>query len=917
LPVKKDYLPEQELELEIFMPEKSEPVVLKTKVKFQDGENHLLHLTLLADIPEVFNQLGLTASFPPGDSKARLKLEELEELLDAELEPKVKIELVDEEAEMEQKPEPEVVIKPHLKERDRLEEKPAEVRSGQEATEKQEVEVEFISRPEKKEERVSEEEPAPQRVFTREQKEIEPEAFVSGASALSRLRFWLEEAEPGEKKEIPRESRREREEVLVSAEPELKPSDYGVLNKFVQSLVRAMLRSGYYSPEHPGSTDAKQGLYQDFLQALGDSRELGFTIQHRVGAEPEIFLNRAGEEPVSLKKILGAGASELFFPRYRDYFERKKLISFSIKNSISQEKFERFIDIMSDPSVDKGEEAGRLLTRQLASAGISEISAVFEDDLIVLDARLPFRVEMAIQRLAKDLKMIPLYQGLEEEELHRLKAQIVQDILRPLRRPDLLKDIVLNAYLIARAVPEIDQQELESSVIDNFPMEMLISCSRYISEELNRLSSLKPENEEEKETLEQRIQAVRGILRKIAQRVVMEEVEGAEEFLEELFEHKILTYDQLPPAVRERINQKKMVLEFEANPNYWLGKALEAHKKEELELFIKFFQRIIPSLIERKNFQGLYLLSETLVRISQLRKNLLVEMGIENLLEELWQGQMGKLIQKLLEEPESAWRGIEAVFSLFSDFGLEAIYQQLVPEKDSQKQKKLFELILKLGEPALERVRSILWDPTKPVALQVLALQALGKAGGEKDKELIQKFLRHSQAQPRAEAITALVRLLGKQALGLFEHLYQDPDPLVKKRLVAVLSGYARELDFVRERLREIAFNSEEEIEVRAFALKAIASHPPEEESERKELVKEIFSQLFPKMGLKDKFRKGVFHRPQEDFELKEAGLELLGKIGDSSALERISRMRFSDPRLSRVQDQVLSQIRLRLQGMS
>ena len=51
LPVKKDYLPEQELELEIFMPEKSEPVVLKTKVKFQDGENHLLHLTLLADIP--------------------------------------------------------------------------------------------------------------------------------------------------------------------------------------------------------------------------------------------------------------------------------------------------------------------------------------------------------------------------------------------------------------------------------------------------------------------------------------------------------------------------------------------------------------------------------------------------------------------------------------------------------------------------------------------------------------------------------------------------------------------------------------------------------------------------------------------------------------------------------------------------
>ena len=52
LPVKKEYLPEQELELEIFVPGKTEPVVLKSKVKFQDVENRLLYLTLLADIPD-------------------------------------------------------------------------------------------------------------------------------------------------------------------------------------------------------------------------------------------------------------------------------------------------------------------------------------------------------------------------------------------------------------------------------------------------------------------------------------------------------------------------------------------------------------------------------------------------------------------------------------------------------------------------------------------------------------------------------------------------------------------------------------------------------------------------------------------------------------------------------------------------
>jgi len=54
---------------------------------------------------------------------------------------------------------------------------------------------------------------------------------------------------------------------------------------------------------------------------------------------------------------------------------------------------------------------GELLTKALVEQGISHVSTVFLDDIIVLEKNLPWRVEMAIQRLAKDLKVLPMFRA--------------------------------------------------------------------------------------------------------------------------------------------------------------------------------------------------------------------------------------------------------------------------------------------------------------------------------------------------------------------------------------------------------------------------------------------------------------------------------------------------------------------------
>ena len=141
-------------------------------------------------------------------------------------------------------------------------------------------------------------------------------------------------------------------------------------------LVKAMLRSGYYAPDHPESKKAKEDLP---VPGRGLGGRPGDRLISRSSAEAtDILVSGVLDEPVSLRSLFTASTAEMFLPKLREYFERKGLISFSIKAGISAEHFESFVDIMSDPAVDKEDanEVGHLLTAALVRNRIQEISTV-------------------------------------------------------------------------------------------------------------------------------------------------------------------------------------------------------------------------------------------------------------------------------------------------------------------------------------------------------------------------------------------------------------------------------------------------------------------------------------------------------------------------------------------------------------
>jgi len=746
-----------------------------------------------------------------------------------------------------------------------------------------------------------------------EVKEPEPEkAPEKPDDAMGQLKDWLLIRDKSkEKKEDKKEEKKEEEK---KEEEKKKEIDLEPTSDFTQDLVKAMLRSGYYSPDHPGSSDAKLGLFQSFTKAVGDRNELGFTLQHRVGQTPEIYISGVVEDPLPLKKLMGASTSELYFPKYLDYFNRKRLVSFILKRDLTKDHFNKFVDIMSDPTVDKGEasEQGRLLTRLLVENQISEISALFETDLIRLETNLPWNVEMAIQRLAKDLKVLPMFKNMSKADMKRLKMQIVQDIQRPLRRPELLKDIILNVYVIAMQIPGIDEEDLEETIILNFPLPMLLPTADFIIKEFVSLGESKPTTEDEVKLVERRAIAIKRILKRISAIAMDKEVEGTDKFLEQLFIHKVLTFEELPESVQEKVNNIKMTDEFQKQPPYWLSKFAEARNKEEIEIFLKYFSKIMPILIERKDWQSLYLITDAFQRIPPHKIKIFKEMGVENPTRAVWENLVYPLVRCLLDESAATRQGLEQIIHFLGEIGMQGIYDALLQEPDPAKRKILLENLLKFGPKALDLFRAILKDPTKATHLSAIALEALGRAKDPTDAEIIKRYLRHSRPELRTEAITATVRVLGWEGMPAISGMVSDKDPGVSRRAVAALGGFSTTHPEAKAKLVEIAFEGDFRNNLRTQAIHELGRSLPQSEDEKKELQDNLLGVVFEGEGFGTRLKRAFSGVPEDIEKLKLVSLDIVGKIGDADALKKLSKLSLSGEALKTKLSDVLKQLNLR-----
>jgi len=563
------------------------------------------------------------------------------------------------------------------------------------------------------------------------------------------------------------------------------------VGEFVMDLTKAMLRSGYYSPDHPGSMQAKQGLYTRFQSILDSSNEI--LIANREAREKkDFFIMGILDEPISIKLLVGANRAELFEPKLREYFNRKGLMSFAIKKKISLDHFDRFIDIMCDPRTDDLEKnkIGELLTNQLIESGITDISSAFIEDKLFFKDKLPWRVEMAIQRLAKDLKVLPQFAKASDEKLKTMKIDIIRDILRPLKHPNLLKELIINCYVIVKNVKHLDLEEIEQTLVDAFPIPFLHATSLSLFKDMEKYKEEVDKYLNDPD-IAKRYNSMKRILKLIASRMIQENTPRVQNFLEKLYFSKLLTYEELPSAVKYQIDSSLMVEDLKSNPQYYQNAIGDSKSPENGRVLIKWFHRVVPKLIENKDWT---LILNILLSTDRADTETMIfpRDGSNSL------NPFITIFTEFTDELAAAYNSIddtqrhliEAIILKMGIIGI-SVFGRILSESENQVVRKAAIASLgEKGETALQWVRKILDDPNIAWHLHRNALLILNKAKGNKenDTKRVIKFLKHKNPRVREEALRTLIKLNPDQSEQFIVDAMDDENEKVRLRALHALS---------------------------------------------------------------------------------------------------------------------------------
>ncbi len=196
------------------------------------------------------------------------------------------------------------------------------------------------------------------------------------------------------------------------------------------------------------------------------------------------------------------------------------------------------------------------MTQALVDQDIIHVSTVFEADLLGQERRLPWRVELAISRLGRDLRMLPLYKSTTPEEIQEIKIQILDEVIRPMRTQELLKDLLVNCDLLARDISVLKETQIEREILQQVPRPLLVPTAWEIILDVEDLEE--GEGLEGGESLEMSTRR-RLLLRDLLEELIEDALAIDSELLEALIERDVCALKELPKELRSQVKRHRFI----------------------------------------------------------------------------------------------------------------------------------------------------------------------------------------------------------------------------------------------------------------------------------------------------------------------------------------------------------------------
>jgi HEAT repeat protein len=660
-----------------------------------------------------------------------------------------------------------------------------------------------------------------------------------------------------------------------------------LVHHWIVSLVKTLQETSQYTPDHPEARRCIAALYQQFQGLVRGKPEVTFLA--KIGGDPkDVVLDGIFSEAVNLAALLPQAVGDLFLPKLREYFDRHRLLAWSIKADISPQEFEAFIAVLSAFAGAPGDLNANVAAetaKALAARGVSRVSLVFMDELVGRDRQLPWRVEIALTRLRKDLRMIPLFKTKDATEIRRIKAQLIDEIIRPLRRADLIKAILLNCDLILKDLKEANSDAIELEIIDHLPPAIVGHTALELAKELGSPAPTGATPQRER---------ARNLLRAVVARLHDQAIPGADQVLSHLFEHRLLTLAELPQRLQEAFAAKQFADEY------------LAHEPQHVERLCALrddpgaaaaYARIVPELLRREKYTA----ALTILRgIESMATGASASApGFAALVENIRAAVAGDdLFHILVERFRTGSTGVRQkvveVLAALGRPGIPPLIEALVGSEDAELRRHLVDALRQIGSPVLWAIRLVLDRPgvTPRAARDLLAV--LAHIGGAEASHTIRRHLHHPDAGVREEAIAALVKTSGREAENDLLPTLRDHEPAVKRRAHFCLGSLGcsdpRVLEFlcgvVRRRQKD---EGEEDDRLQIQACQALAEIGHAVPSARSTIQPVLIQALDPESG------KGLLGRwspaAMKSDAVRAAICTALGQIGDAAAAEALIKL--------------------------
>jgi len=550
------------------------------------------------------------------------------------------------------------------------------------------------------------------------------------------------------------------------------------LNDFVLHLIQAFLKTGYYTPEHPESKRAKEGLYQLFKDLFEGEDELTFLVREEQERQ-EILVEGVLPEAQKLSRMMMRGMGELYVPKFTKYLERKDLISLTLKSRMKQTEFTQFVDIMSEPSlVDTHRKQDKeRFVQTLYSHGIFNISFVFNEELLAPEREMPWRARLTLSRMRKDLKMIPHFQKMLGQTIPDVQKSLLWDTLRPIRQSDLFCSILRNSDLAATA--EHHEETVEEEIISFIPKQYFLGTSKIFLREHLALKQL-----QKGDTFE--IKSDR-LVRKISHRLKEVGTKEAEDLLEEFFRQGLISLEELTSGLKDKILLERLTDKFLNYTEQFFQKLDQAKEKETFLNVANSFVGIIPELIRRDRYTEILRILETLKHHFHQKKMWALLAG--QILEEIGQGSILLMFkEKFLTGKKETRIAIVPIFASLEIGAIPPLLSILKTSEDQWVRKNACEALIQIGPVAAAHLLKELEAEQTSVETTCDILRVLGEIKSDQWKapltKVLGKFTSHKHPKLREQSIHTLYQIRGSDGEGIFILNLDDPDLEVQKRAV-------------------------------------------------------------------------------------------------------------------------------------